>query len=166
MSKDIRTAFIGGKKKQTGEEEAGQVQKTGAKLEYLGTPLTSSSKRPSTVLSLPSPAMEEGIVGKINCMIDEKMRVWDKHLETLKCEVVKVSVEKVTKMQQSFSKEVDAKLNNFKSEIGDSFKTILGDIKGLICDLEVELTQQKHKIKALTTSLETERQKRIALEAH
>ena len=49
------------------------------------------------MLSPPSPAIDEGIVGKINCMIDEKMRAWDQHLETLKCEVVKVSVEKLIK---------------------------------------------------------------------
>ena len=69
-------------------------------------------------------------------------------------------------MQQTFSEEVDAKLVDVKTEISDSCKTILNDIKSLVCDLEVKLTQQKYKLKALTTSLETERQRRIALEAH
>ena len=70
-------------------------------------------------------------------------------------------MEKLTEMQQTFSKDVDAKLVDFN----DTIKTILYDIKGLVCDLEVKLIQQKHKIEALTTSLKTRKQKCITLEA-
>ena len=85
-------------------------------LVWLGTPVT-STKRPNTELSPPSPAMEDSIVSKINSMIDSKMKLWGEQLESLKADVIKSSTDKMTKMQKAFSEEIDKKLDNVKQEI-------------------------------------------------
>ena len=167
MVKDIRTAFSKSKEKsiQIVDKDRSDLQPQ-TSLVRLGTPVTSSSKRPNTELSPPSLAMEDSIVSKINSMIDSKMKLWGEQLESLKADVIESSTDKMTKMQKAFSEEIDKKLDNVKQGISSSYVTVLSDIKLLVCEFESKLNKQSSEISILMDDLECEKQKRVKLEAY